>query len=210
MNVHSEIIGAGMAGNFDKRKKIIKAALMLLTKHGFHAAPMSMIAEKAGVGTGTIYTYFKSKDILINAIYHEIENEILDHLSRNTPETRSIRERFIHLWTTLLKYLIANPINFRYIEQFHNSPFGVSLRRDRLTGNAGEPPVFMNILKDGILTKEIRNLPMLVLHAQAFGSLIVLARDHALGFIEMDAPLISRCAEACWDSICYDKGKLKK
>jgi AcrR family transcriptional regulator len=30
---------------------------------------MSMIAEKAGVGVGTIYRYFENRDILIKTIY---------------------------------------------------------------------------------------------------------------------------------------------
>jgi TetR/AcrR family transcriptional regulator, repressor of fatR-cypB operon len=208
MNVHSDIRGAEMAGKTDKRKKIIKAALLLLTKHGFHAAPMSMIADKAGVGTGTIYTYFKDKDALINAIFCDIEEEIVDYLGKGLFESLTVKEKFIRFWTMLLNYLLMHPVNFGYLEQFHNSPFGTSLRRDRISGKDDEPSVFVDIIKEGIAKGGIKDMPVPLLTALAFGPIIMMARDQELGFIKLDETLIKQCAEACWDSICNDKAKL--
>ena len=53
----------------DKREDILRAALELIAEHGFHGAPMAMIAERAGVGAGTIYRYFENKDVLIAELY---------------------------------------------------------------------------------------------------------------------------------------------
>jgi len=50
----------------DKRDDIVRAALELIAENGFHGAPMAMIADKAGVGAGTIYRYFENKEVLIN------------------------------------------------------------------------------------------------------------------------------------------------
>jgi AcrR family transcriptional regulator len=58
--------------NNDKRKEILQAALKLIAEHGFHGAPMAMIADTAGVGTGTIYCHFKSKDALIQELFLEL------------------------------------------------------------------------------------------------------------------------------------------
>ena len=44
-------------------------------------------------------------------------------------------------------------------------------------------------------------MPKAVLFSLAFGPLIALIRDHIMGFINLDAPLIDRIAEACWDAI---------
>jgi AcrR family transcriptional regulator len=49
----------------DKRAALLEAALELFAENGFHGAPTSLIAERAGVGVGTIYRYFKDKDELI-------------------------------------------------------------------------------------------------------------------------------------------------
>jgi AcrR family transcriptional regulator len=57
-----------------KRQKIIKSALGLIAKRGFHGVPMSMIAKRAGVGAGTIYRYFESRDHLVREVFVEVES----------------------------------------------------------------------------------------------------------------------------------------
>ena len=49
---------------FSKREKILEAALSVFTKEGFYNAKIEDIAQTAGVGKGTIYEYFKSKQEL--------------------------------------------------------------------------------------------------------------------------------------------------
>jgi AcrR family transcriptional regulator len=61
----------------DKREDIIRVSLELIAEHGFHGAPMAMIADTAGVGAGTIYRYFESKDILITELFRELEGKII-------------------------------------------------------------------------------------------------------------------------------------
>ncbi|HDR46215.1 MAG TPA: TetR/AcrR family transcriptional regulator, partial [Geoalkalibacter subterraneus] len=50
----------------EKREEILRAALEVISTHGFHGAPMSMIAEQAQVAMGTIYRFFPSKECLIH------------------------------------------------------------------------------------------------------------------------------------------------
>ncbi|MBM7562429.1 TetR/AcrR family transcriptional regulator [Fusibacter tunisiensis] len=53
-----------MARPKNKRHIILKAASTLFNQKGFHLASISEIAEEAGVGKGTVYEYFRSKDDL--------------------------------------------------------------------------------------------------------------------------------------------------
>jgi len=46
------------------RKSILKAAMRVYVAKGFHAASISDVAKEAGLGKGTIYLYFESKDAL--------------------------------------------------------------------------------------------------------------------------------------------------
>ena len=57
----------------DKREAILKTALNLFTERGFHNTPTSLIAKEAGVATGTLFHYFKNKEILINELYLHIK-----------------------------------------------------------------------------------------------------------------------------------------
>ena len=185
----------------DKHSEIMQAALELIAEHGFHGAPMAMIAEKAGVGAGTIYRYFASKDVLIIDLYEKMEDAIMTNLLVGYPAGKPIRERFLHLATALLQHFIANPFNFRFIEQYHNSPYGVSLRRGKMLGKSGEPMILKDLFEEGIAQQIMKDFPLYVLFSLAFGPLFSLTRDHILGFINLDDTLIQQISEACWDAI---------
>ena len=51
------------------REAILDAALHLFTERTFAACPVPLVAERAGVATGTIYRYFPSKEALVNEVY---------------------------------------------------------------------------------------------------------------------------------------------
>jgi AcrR family transcriptional regulator len=162
---------------------------------------MAAIASQAGGGAGTIYRYFESKDVLINELYRTIEARIFPViLVGYTPET-PVRDRFLHLCTELLRYFIANPLDFRYLEQFHNSPYGAVIRRDKILGKNGECDIFRDLFEEGIAEGVIKDFPLTVLFAVAFGPLLAVARDHILGFITLEDLLIAQTIEACWDGM---------
>ena len=185
----------------DKRGEIIQAALELIAEHGFHGAPMAMIADKAGVGAGTIYRYFENKDVLITELYRKLEEKIMAALQEGYSVGKPLRERFLHLGVALLRYFIAHPLYFRYMEQYYNSPYGASMRRDRLLGKSDNRDIFKNLFEQGISQQVLKDLPILVLFALAFGPMLALARDHILGFDILDDTLIVQSIEACWDGI---------
>jgi AcrR family transcriptional regulator len=51
-----------------KCDQIIKAAIRVFSEHGFDRAKMEYIAKEAGIGKGTIYEYFESKESLFSKI----------------------------------------------------------------------------------------------------------------------------------------------
>jgi AcrR family transcriptional regulator len=186
----------------NKRDDIVRSAMELIAEHGFHGAPMAMVAERAGVGAGTIYRYFENKEILIIEMYQEIEAKmyalILDGYANEAP----IRARFIHLWTALLRYFIQFPLDFRYLEQFRNSPYGVACRRDKILGNkVGEYNVFRELFEQGAAQQVVKDLPLVILFSLSFGPLLAVTRDYILGFVELDETMIKRTIEACWDAV---------
>jgi AcrR family transcriptional regulator len=185
----------------EKRDDIVRAALELIAEHGFHGAPMAMIAERAGVGAGTIYRYFENKDVMISELFRELEERSNPLIKDGYAADKPIRERFLHLNTALIHYFINNPLDFRFIEQFFNSPYGVAHRRDKLLGAKEGCDVFKELFEDGISHQVMKDLPIIILFDLAFGPILAVARDHILGFIVLDGALIARTVEACWDAI---------
>jgi AcrR family transcriptional regulator len=54
--------------NNNKKEIIIDTAANLFSEFGFHEINMDMIAKKAGIAKGTIYNYFKSKEIALQLL----------------------------------------------------------------------------------------------------------------------------------------------
>jgi len=185
----------------EKRQEILKAALELITAHGFHGAPIAAIAQRAGVGAGTIYRYFATKDILITELFEELHDQLCLHLLDGYDAQQPIRARFLHLNAALLRYFITHPQEFRYLEQYFNSPYGVEFRRDKILKNGGERLPYRVLFEEGISQQVVRDLPLVILFALTFGPLLAVARDHILGFVALDERLLVLTVAACWESI---------
>jgi AcrR family transcriptional regulator len=185
----------------DKRSDVVQAALELISDQGFHGAPMAEIAQKAGVAAGTIYRYFENKEMLIRELHWELEEKISAALREGYPIERPLRERFLYLIRELLRYFIKNPLHFRYMEQYFNSPYGISKHRDKLLGKPGNQDILMDIFEQGIEQQILKEFPKAVLFSLAFGPMILLMRDHILGFVILDDSMIKQITEVCWDSI---------
>jgi len=184
----------------EKRDAVIQAAMELVGERGFHDSPMADIAKRAGVAAGTIYRFFDSKDTLIREIYASLEGQILAAVAEGYPAAGPVRERFLHLERTLIAYFIAWPLQFRFLEQYHNSPYGVVSRREKLLGKK-DRNLIGDLFEEGRSRAIVKDLPLPILLALTFGPLVDVLRDHILGFITLDDPLIERTVEACWDAI---------
>jgi AcrR family transcriptional regulator len=184
-----------------KREEIILSAMALIAEQGFHGAPMSMIAKKAGVGVGSIYRYFENREVLIQTIYKEKEERLVAFLLEKYPYGQPVKECFFHIGIGVMDYFISNSMDFKYSEQFHNSPYGEAHRRNRIFESAGQPDIFMELYKRGASQQVIKKLPPAVFFNLAFAPIIWSVRDHILGMAELDASLARLIVESCWDSV---------
>src|SRR2546421_4374437 len=55
----------------DRRRELLDAAVRVFARKGVHASRVGDIAEEAGVAHGLLYHYFKSKDQVLEAVFHE-------------------------------------------------------------------------------------------------------------------------------------------
>lgn len=89
----------------EKKNLIIRAAIRVFSKMGFARSKMIQVAEAAGIGKGTIYEYFKSKEDLIAAVFNtfvqEIEIEISKKISRLEDPVDKLRIYF-NSWLEIL------------------------------------------------------------------------------------------------------------
>jgi AcrR family transcriptional regulator len=178
----------------------MKAALELVGEHGFHGAPMALVAERAGVAAGTIYRYFESKDVMINEIYYYLEGRFFQAVMTNYPEGDTVRNRFLHIGGVLVRYCINSPLEARFLEQFRNSPYGDAHRREKFFGTNDKDIIF-ELFSEAAAAGITKPLPLAVLFSLAFSPLMAICGDHIRNFVQLDEETIDGVVRGCWDAI---------
>lgn len=100
----------------DKRAAILDAAIHLFVEFGFHGTAVPQVAKRAGVGAGTIYRYFESKEALVNEAYREWKQRLSMHLLAQFAPTGDPYEQFIGLWRRMADFLVKHPTEYAFIE----------------------------------------------------------------------------------------------
>ncbi|HLM86098.1 MAG TPA: TetR/AcrR family transcriptional regulator [Solirubrobacteraceae bacterium] len=81
----------------DKRRLILDAAVRVFARQGFHACRVSDIADEAGVAYGLVYHYFASKDEVLDTLFLERWNVMLELIrevdAASSPEGEAIPVR---------------------------------------------------------------------------------------------------------------------
>ena len=81
------------------RKAIIKAAVRLFDQKGYEKTSIEELAREAGVGKGTIYTYFQTKDQIFYAFCEEqlefVHAELASKTDPNAPIIEQIMTVFM-------------------------------------------------------------------------------------------------------------------
>ena len=92
----------------EKRGAILEAALQVFARHGYAAARMSDIAAAAGVGKGTVYLYFSSKEDLLMGVFEARVNEILSMIDEMVVSRVSPREGLKTFFDAALGLVASN------------------------------------------------------------------------------------------------------
>ena len=93
----------------DRRRQILDAAVRVFARQGYNTCRVSDIADEAGVAYGLVYHYFKSKDEVLDTLFLERWNVLLEAISEVDRNDGQAPEKL---------YAIANFI----IESYRHDP----------------------------------------------------------------------------------------
>lgn len=78
----------------DKRRLILDAAIRVFARQGFHSCRVSDVADEAGVAYGLVYHYFKSKEQILDTLFTERWQIMLDAIAEiDAREELAAREK---------------------------------------------------------------------------------------------------------------------
>ena len=104
----------------NKRKAILEAAMDTFAERGIGHAPTSAISAAAGVAEGTLFTYFKTKDELLNELYRELRKE-MDRELVDYPFTADPQTRLRYVWDRYLSLAMRYPKRLKVLQQLRAS-----------------------------------------------------------------------------------------
>jgi AcrR family transcriptional regulator len=81
----------------DKRRVILDAAVRVFAREGFHTCRVSDIADEAGVAYGLVYHYFKSKDQVLDTLFLERWDVLLDAIRETDAQDVPACEKLGHI-----------------------------------------------------------------------------------------------------------------
>jgi TetR/AcrR family transcriptional regulator, fatty acid metabolism regulator protein len=77
----------------DKRRVILDAAVRVFARQGFHTCRVADIADEAGVAYGLVYHYFSSKEEILDTLFLERWDIMLEAIAEADERQRSPREK---------------------------------------------------------------------------------------------------------------------
>ncbi len=166
----------------DKQQAILETALALFTERGFAGTPTSLISKEAGVATGTLFFYFKTKEDLIDTLYRRVKSEAAQEMCRGLDAEKTAKDKFRRLGKNAAGWGIRNPAKLKFMEQFAHSSFVSTSAHDEGMSHF----LFLeDLVRQGIRDGEIRNVEpsgLFCLMASALSGMIA----HALSTEDMD------------------------
>lgn len=152
-----------------KRRVILDAAAGEIARFGYDRANINTIAERAGIGRGTIYLYFASKDEILDALLDTIGSLIDDTVRRCIELDAPWRERLRALSQSFVALAEQHRDFFRvHVSALHgvNRDIGEPMARWLLTSTEHLAVAFQQAMDQGmILPMPAETLAILVLSA---------------------------------------------
>jgi AcrR family transcriptional regulator len=111
------------AAGEEKRRQLLDAAVRVFARKGFHASRVGDIAEEAGVAHGLLYHYFKSKDEVLEAVFHENWSMLLARITNVEETDEPAADQLRHIAAIVLRTWLHLPDVVRVvIREFGRSP----------------------------------------------------------------------------------------
>jgi AcrR family transcriptional regulator len=182
----------------EKREAILNAAMHLITENGFHGTPMSKVAKKANVAAGTIYHHFENKEDLINQLYSNLKKKFGEALLEGGSANGTVKELFYQLWINMYEYFIKNPEEFRFLEQYANSPF---IEKEIREANQQTYQPAIEFLIQGMEKGVLRAMEPILMANLLYGAVVAVAKIHLAGQLNIDQEKLQQAIQSCWDGV---------
>jgi TetR/AcrR family fatty acid metabolism transcriptional regulator len=142
----------------EKKKAVLAAALAVFARQGLSAAKMEDVAVEAGIGKGTVYEYFKSKDDLFFALFEEMKRELhrrIFEMDNALPPRQKLHKL---VTSALLAFEHWRDFGYLLLEfwAMHKGGTSTRIRFDEIYDEARS--ILSGLIREGIKTGDFRKV----------------------------------------------------
>jgi TetR/AcrR family fatty acid metabolism transcriptional regulator len=185
----------------DKRQQLLGAAVRVFARKGFHASRVGDIAEEAGVAHGLLYHYFKSKDQVLEAVFHENWSILVARIESVEETDEPAADQIRHIAAIVLRTWLHLPDVVRVVIQ----EFGRSPELGERIGELTLPiDALQRVIARGIERGEFRkDLDPAFAATVVYGSIDELLTAWVLGRLPSDEDAVARAEQTLVEVILF-------
>jgi len=182
----------------DKLKAIAKATFTLVEQTGLSGLTMAAIARQAGLATGTLYVYFRSKEELLVALYEQAKTAVAARLMEGDDPRAPFRSRLQRMWLNWLDNRLSHYAEMVFVEQYYNSPW-FSDRSRELSARLIKD--WTDVIEAAKAQQILKDVPTVLLINSFGGSVRETANLLRSGVLQRTEENQALAFGLCWDGI---------
>ena len=161
----------------DKRLRLVTAATAVFAEKGYASTRVADIAERAGVGKGTVYEYFSSKEELLFAVFESINADISSRMNDALAAGGSSEEQ-LHNLLRLGAEVISEQVDLQpVILDFWAASRGKDFEETYRRAVVASYSLFRNLVSDFIREEQNRGEFKTSVDAEALAAVVVATVD---------------------------------
>ena len=144
-------------GESDKRTQIIKAAVKVFSRKGFHEAKVDEIAQLADVGKGTVYEYFSSKQEVFQEMFKVGMQFYVENITRELKPELPCQEKLRRIAKLHIRF-ITHYKDLARITMTEHTQFNEEFRNWIFENRSKKMKMLERIIDEGMASGEIRKV----------------------------------------------------
>jgi AcrR family transcriptional regulator len=189
------------ARRVEAREGIVAAATALVARGGYRAAPVSAVAGRAGIATGSVYRHFPSKADLFAEVFRRASQREVDAVRAAAAEPGTVVERLASMIETFARRALKGR---RMAWALLAEPVDPAVEAQRLRFREAYRDAFAELLAEGIAAGELPEQRVEVVGAAlvgAIGEALVGPLSPARRAVDDDAVVVDALIAFCIRSV---------
>jgi TetR/AcrR family fatty acid metabolism transcriptional regulator len=184
----------------DRKSTILRAAIEVFSKKGYHGCRIADVAKEAGVAYGLVYHYYKNKDELLQSVFEFGWSSLVTRITERSLQGKTVEEKVRGIVSVAYDAYKTDPRAVKVlILEVGRSPSGQSVNRGTAFGGVIEMAASLFI--DGQKRGEINSqLEPILCAAMLFGAIEMGLTAFVMGLLDREPEVIDRAAQQVADT----------